>query len=86
MNFCVWSLKFVMKVDNNNDRKKNEQDRSNMPNNENLLSGKRDVTDNAREEAMGDIEEDADLSIHSPNDDLDEGQTARLGDDKTDLV
>jgi len=49
------------------------------------LSGKRDVTDNAREEAMGDIEEDADLSIHSPNDDLDEGETARLGED-TSLV
>ena len=45
------------------------------------LSGKRDVTDNAREEAMGDIEEDADLSTHSPNDDLDEGETARLGED-----
>ena len=50
-------------------------------NNEGSLSGKRDVTDDAREEAMGDIEEDADLSIHSPNDDLDEGETARLGED-----
>lgn len=50
------------------------------------LSGKRDVTDDAREEAMGDIEQDADLSVHSPNDDLDEGETARLGEDKTDLV
>ena len=74
-----------MKVDNN-DRKKKEQDRSDMPNNDNTLSGKRDVTDNAHEEAMGDIEEDPDLSIHSPNDDLGEGETARLGNDKTDLV
>ncbi len=49
------------------------------------LSGKRDTTDNAREEAMGDIEQDADLSIHSPNDDLDEGETARLG-EETDLI
>lgn len=40
----------------------------------------------AREEAYDDIEHDADLSIHSPNDDLDEGETARLGEDKTDLV
>jgi len=37
-------------------------------------------------EAMHDIEDDADLSVHSPNDDLDEGETARLGEDKTDLV
>jgi len=74
-----------MKMDAS-DRKKKEQDRSDIPNNDNSLSGKRDVTDNAREEAMGDIEEDPDLSIHSPNDDLDEGETARLGEDKTDLV
>ncbi|HEX2533484.1 MAG TPA: hypothetical protein VHK69_07105 [Chitinophagaceae bacterium] len=50
------------------------------------LTGKRDDTDAAREEAFGDIEQDADLSIHSPNDDLDEGETARLGEDRTDLV
>ena len=40
----------------------------------------------AYKEAEKDIEQDPDLSIHSPNDDLDEGETARLGEDKTDLV
>lgn len=40
----------------------------------------------AHEQAEKDISKDPDLSIHSPNDDLDEGETARLGDDKTDLV
>ena len=40
----------------------------------------------AFEQAEKDIEQDPDLSIHSPNDDLDEGETARLGEDKTDLV
>jgi hypothetical protein len=60
--------------------------RSEMQDNDKRFTGKRNITDNAREEAMGDIEEDADLSIHSPNDDLDEGETARLGEDKTDLV
>jgi hypothetical protein len=69
----------------NDERGNNDQKRSNNPDN-NKFSGKKDVTDNAREEALGDIEEDADLSIHSPNDDLDEGETARLGEDKTDLV
>jgi hypothetical protein len=40
----------------------------------------------ASKQAKKDIDMDADLSIHSPNDDLDEGETARLGEDKTDLV
>ena len=68
----------------NNDKKHSDNHDNNKYNNK--LSGKKDVTDNAREEAFGDIQEDADLGIHSPNDDLDEGETARLGEDKTDLV
>ena len=40
----------------------------------------------AHDQAESDIEQDADLSIHSPNDDLDEGETARLGEDKNDLA
>ena len=71
-----------MKPDDN--RKRGEENSNSG--NTNPLSGKKDVADNAREEAFGDIAEDADLSIHSPNDDLDEGETARLGEDKTDLV
>ena len=43
-------------------------------------------TQEAFSEAQKDIEHDPDLSVHSPNDDLDEEETARLGDDKTDLV
>ena len=39
----------------------------------------------AHQQAEKDIEQDPDLSIHSPNDDLDEGETARLG-EKTDLI
>jgi hypothetical protein len=74
-----------MKLEND-ERRNNGQKPSDNPGNNNKLSGKKDVMDNAREEALGDIEEDADLSVHSPNDDLDEGETARLGEDKTDLV
>ncbi len=65
----------------NEDRKLNEASE-----NTSRHSGKKDVSDDAREEAMGDIEEDADLSIHSPNDDLDEGETARLGEGKNELI
>ena len=41
----------------------------------------RALNESAHEEAEKDILNDADLSIHSPNDDLDEGETARLGED-----
>jgi hypothetical protein len=40
----------------------------------------------AHDEAINDIEQDPDFSVHSPNDDLDEGETARLGEDKTDII
>lgn len=40
----------------------------------------------AHAEAEKDMEEDAELSASSPNDDLDEGETARLGEDKNDLA
>lgn len=40
----------------------------------------------AYKQADSDISKDPDLSIHHPNDDLDEGESARLGKDKTDLV
>lgn len=46
----------------------------------------RELADAAHEEALHDIDEDPDFSAHSPNDDLDEGETARLGEDRTDLI
>jgi hypothetical protein len=39
------------------------------------------VTDRAREEAEKDVAQDPEMSAHSPNDDLDEGELARLGED-----
>jgi len=35
----------------------------------------------AHDQAEKDMELDADLNIHNPNDDLDEGELARLGED-----
>ncbi len=40
----------------------------------------------AHREADKDIANDPELSAHSPNDDLDEEESARLGKDKTDLA
>jgi hypothetical protein len=41
---------------------------------------------NAHNEAEKDMDNDAELTASSPNDDLDEGETARLGEDETGLV
>ena len=40
----------------------------------------------AHEQADKDMEMDAEFTASSPNDDLDEGETARLGEEKTDLI
>jgi hypothetical protein len=40
----------------------------------------------AHDEADEDISQDPDFNATSPNDDLDEEESARLGDDKTDIV
>jgi hypothetical protein len=41
---------------------------------------------NAHRQADQDIENDAEFTAHNKNDDLDEGETARLGEDSSDLV
>ena len=40
----------------------------------------------AHEQADKDMEDDKEFTASSPNDDLDEGETARLGEEKTDLI
>lgn len=47
-----------------------------------------DINRKALNEAQKDIDLDADMGTHShnPNDDLDEGESARLGEDKNDLA
>ena len=54
-----------------------------IPGSASANSGQDELNDGS---SLTGADEDADLSIHSPNDDLDEGETARLGEDKTDLV
>jgi hypothetical protein len=46
----------------------------------------KELATSAHDEAERDMGDDAELTAGSPNDDLDEGETARLGEDKTDLV
>ena len=40
----------------------------------------------AHNEAEKDMNEDAELTAHNPNDDLDEGETARLGEDTGEII
>jgi hypothetical protein len=46
-----------------------------------ISDDQRALNESAHDEAEKDIDNDAELSAHSPNDDLDEGETARLGED-----
>jgi hypothetical protein len=59
-----------------------EQDRQAMANNK-AMDPK--LVAAAHDQADKDMEADAELTASSPNDDLDEGETARLG-EKTDLI
>lgn len=45
-------------------------------------AAERVAAEKAHEQAEHDMEDDPDISIHSPNDDLDEGETSLLGEDK----
>ena len=51
-----------------------------------LDADKKEHVKEAREQAAADIENDADLSVSSPNDDLDEGESARLGENVNDII
>jgi hypothetical protein len=72
--------------------KKNEkQNKNKVSRHENPLPGEissaqKQRNMEAHRQAERDIANDAEFSAHSPNDDLDEGETARLGEDRTDLV
>jgi len=68
----------------NNDTPRQGQHQNPLP--QEISQQQKAQTEAAHEEAMDDIAADPELSAHSPNDDLDEGETARLGEGKNDLV
>ena len=75
-----------MKPQKNNDNSRSERGVEERMNKIEKINNERDSVELAHKLADQDIDKDPDLSIHSPNDDLDEGETARLGGDKTDLI
>ena len=68
------------------DKNKRDEGRHENPLPQEISQQQKEQVEAAHEEALHDIEEDAELSAHSPNDDLDEGETARLGEGKNPLV
>ena len=65
----------------NRNQQELEQGHHEHPLRQEISDEQKALNESAHEEAEKDILDDADLSIHSPNDDLDEGETARLGED-----
>jgi hypothetical protein len=71
---------------NNSKRKKSKKLGHDHPLPGEISSEQRKENADALRQADKDIANDAEFSAHSKNDDLDEGETARLGDGKNDLV
>ena len=68
------------------DKKKAIQSPETRPNASGRTRTAREEIERAHRQAEHDISADPEFSAHSPNDDLDEGETARLGEDKTGLI
>ena len=64
----------------------NEQGRHEHPLPHEISRQEKEKAAHAHEEAEKDMNEDAELTAHSPNDDLDEAETARLGEDTGDII
>ena len=71
---------------NDPNQKNSREGRHEHPLPQEISNAERKAAAAAHEQADKDMEEDVELTASSPNDDLDEGETARLGEDKTDLI
>ena len=69
----------------NNDNR-NQQGKHEHPLPNEISNQEKEKAIEAHDEAEKDMTEDAELTAHSPNDDLDEGETARLGEDVSDII
>jgi len=65
---------------------RNEPGRHEHPLPQEISNTEREKAIEAHDQAEKDMDEDAELTAQSPNDDLDEGETARLGEDTGDII
>jgi hypothetical protein len=70
----------------NKSNENNPQGRHEHPLPQEISKNEKEKAIRAHDEAEKDMDQDAELSAHSPNDDLDEGETARLGEDTGDII
>ena len=70
----------------NTSNENNQQGRHVHPLPQEISNKEREKALDAHEAAENDMNEDAELTAHNPNDDLDEGETARLGEDTGDII
>ena len=68
-----------MEKKNNQQAGTGQQGRHEHPLPQEISDSQRKQNEEAHHEAEQDMEDDAELTASSPNDDLDEGETARLG-------
>jgi hypothetical protein len=71
---------------NNNKTRKSKKPHHENPHPGDITPKQRKENANALQQADRDMNTDAEFIAHYKNDDLDEGETARLGEDKNDLV
>jgi hypothetical protein len=74
-----------MKRRENNKRSRTKKGHHEYPLPGEIGPGQKEQNVNAHQQADKDMIDDAELTAHNKNDDLDEGETARLG-ENTDLV
>jgi len=72
-------------------KKRDKPGKKNKARHENPLPGEisgkqKEANTNALRQADKDMSDDAEFTSHSKNDDLDEGEAARLGENRTDLI
>lgn len=74
-------LTISMEPKNNNQENLSTAGHHENPLRQDISNEQKALNESAHEEAEKDIADDAELSAHNANDDLDEGETARLGED-----
>ncbi len=68
-------------MDRKNENTEVQRGQHEHPLRQEMNNEQRELNKAAHDEAEKDMQEDAELTAQSPNDDLDEGETARLGED-----
>ncbi|GAA4751498.1 hypothetical protein [Flavisolibacter ginsenosidimutans] len=80
-NGTVFRGHFTMEPRNQKENSSSQQGHHEYPLKQEISPAQQKLNEAAHTEAEKDIEDDVELSAHSPNDDLDEGESARLGED-----